>query len=484
MALALPGVLLAACTDGADEGVQASGPMTFTTPDRAVEAIASSAPAGSALGVSRRLYASAEVVVLAPADDEPAQQAAVRAARLLRAPVLLDARPVRDELSRLDPDVVLAVGDTIDVPDQLRVEADDAAAAAAAERLAQEHGVPEAQDRDVLVMTRAPELNRAAVATARHAGATVVRVPTADPRTTPAAVEALTDRPDAAVIGLGAPFTNGLEYQVASVRDDRQQPGGGYTVFPGRHVVALYGHPATEALGMLGEQGPKASVERVQRLAARYETLADDPVVPAFEIIASVATAGAGPDGDYSATTDPEDLLPLVEAAEAADMYVMIDLQPGRTDFLTQAKEYRALLARPNVGLALDPEWRLRDDEKHLTQIGSVSAKEVNQVGDWLAELTREEGLPQKLFVLHQFSTSMIRDRGDVVTTRPELATVIHVDGQGRPGDKVGTWRTIRAGAQDGIAWGWKNFEDEDEPMLTPERTWRVRPTPDLVTYQ
>ena len=40
-------------------------------------------------------------------------------------------------------------------------------------------------------------------------------------------------------------------------------------------------------------------------------------------------------------------------------MYVVLDLQPGRTDFLTQAKRYEPLLALPHVGLALDPEWRL-----------------------------------------------------------------------------------------------------------------------------
>jgi hypothetical protein len=35
------------------------------------------------------------------------------------------------------------------------------------------------------------------------------------------------------------------------------------------------------------------------------------------------------------------------------------------------------------------------------------------------------------------------------------------------------------------MAWGWKNFYDEDLPVLTPEQTMRdVSPQPDLVTYQ
>ena len=59
----------------------------------------------------------------------------------------------------------------------------------------------------------------------------------------------------------------------------------------------------------------------------------------------------------------------------------MLDLQPGRTDFLTQAKLYAELLKQPHVGLALDPEWRLKPDQVHLVQIGSVSAEEINQMG-------------------------------------------------------------------------------------------------------
>lgn len=225
-------------------------------------------------------------------------------------------------------------------------------------------------------------------------------------------------------------------------------------------------------------------MKRAERVADRYRAQTKAKIVPALEIIATVASASKGKDGDYSAEADVKDLLPLVRAAEKAGQYVVIDLQPGRTDFLTQAKRYRSLLLRPHVGLALDPEWRLKKGQKHLRQIGSVKAAEVNRVSAWLSRLTREQRLPQKLFVLHQFSTSMIKDRAKVVTTHPELATVIHVDGQGTPAAKKGTWATIRRGAPDGVHWGWKNFHDEDEPMLTARQTWNVRPRPDLVTYQ
>ncbi len=255
-------------------------------------------------------------------------------------------------------------------------------------------------------------------------------------------------------------------------------------IFDDTVYVALYGHPGTRALGVLGEQGTAATIRRVQRLAARYRPHTQRRVVPALEIIATIASRSAGADGDYSAESKVAKLRPLVDAAGRAGVYVVLDLQPGRTDFLTQAKRYRSLLLEPHVGLALDPEWRLKPGQRHLRQIGSVSAAEVNRVIDWLAALTRKEGLPQKMLLLHQFRTSMIRDRGSLDLSHPEIAAVVQMDGLGSQPAKRSTWAAIRRGAPKGLRFGWKNFIDEDRPMLSPRATMRVKPQPVWVSYQ
>ena len=69
--------------------------------------------------------------------------------------------------------------------------------------------------------------------------------------------------------------------------------------------------------------------------------------------IATVASASAGSDGNYSNEVPVSVLKPWIDAARAAGIYVVLDLQPGRSDFLSQAKLYTALLTQPNVGLAL-----------------------------------------------------------------------------------------------------------------------------------
>ncbi|WP_201775257.1 hypothetical protein [Cellulomonas sp. FA1] len=331
----------------------------------------------------------------------------------------------------------------------------------------------------------------AAAATLRALGVAVLDVPGGDPRATSATVQAVASADPTAVIAYGDTFgaPELLAARVATARTGVELPGGGQLVFPavagqpGKKYVALYGTPGSGALGVLGEQDVPATIARAEQHAAPYRELTADTVVPAVEIIATIASGGPEADGSYSRKRPVEDLRPLVEAAGAAGQYVVLDLQPGRQDFVTQAQLYADLLALPHVGLALDPEWRLAPDQVHLRQIGSVGIDEVNATAAWLASFTRERGLPQKMFVLHQFSLRMITERERLDTSHDELAPLIHVDGQGSQPAKAGTWATLRAGAPP-VHWGWKNFYDEDVPMLDPAQTYQVQPVPDLVTYQ
>lgn len=338
----------------------------------------------------------------------------------------------------------------------------------------------------------APAGTAVAAATARAAGLPVVDVPGADPRATSAAVRALTGVETVVAVGSSFGDAARLGPRVASASTGVELPGGGQLVFPdpasapgvdGKRYVALYGTPGTPALGVLGEQDVPGTIARAEQTAAPYRALTADTVVPTLEVIATIASSGPEADGSYSRPRSVDELRPLVEAAQAAGQAVVIDLQPGRTDFLTQAQQYAELLAYPHVGLALDPEWRLAPDQVHLRQIGSVGIDEVNATADWLATYTRDRRLPQKMFLLHQFSLRMITDRERLHTGHDELAMIIHADGQGSQPAKAGTWTALHQGAPE-VHWGWKNFYDEDQPMLDPAQTYAVQPVPDLVTYQ
>jgi hypothetical protein len=457
-----------------------------TTP---LTVVAGTSAASVALGTSKRFYRRAPIAVIASSTDERAQRLAAAAAARLRSPVLIDDAGVRAELRRLKTEQTLVIGDTSTpgAPGRLAVEATAASVGAAVDKVRSGavFTVSPAPTSNTVVVSESIRRDEVALATARNAGATVVEVPSGDPRREPAAAKLLRSRRTSPVVALGDGFGRDFSYTLSVVRTAPEQLGGGHTVFPGRVMVALYGAPGSKALGVLGERGVKSTIARAKSTARGYQRMTRKPVVPTFEIIATIASAGAGKDKDYSAEGSVAKLRPWVEAADKAGVYVVLDLQPGRSDFLTQAKRYESLLKLPHVGLALDPEWRLKKKQKPLRQIGSVGIGEINRTAAWLAALTRKHALPQKLLILHQFQARMIRDRNKLDRDHPELSMLIHVDGQGTQPQKRGTWKAIHAGAPHGMFWGWKNFYDEDKPTLTVKKTWtRVKPRPEFISYQ
>jgi hypothetical protein len=326
----------------------------------------------------------------------------------------------------------------------------------------------------------------AAATTARVAGAQVIQVRGGDPRADPAAIAALSAARPRQVVAIGSGFGSPalLAERVAVAQSGVQLPGGGQTLFPAHRLVALYGHPGAPALGVLGQQGLPASIARAREAAARYRPLSSVPVIPAFEIIATVAQASPGRDGSYSSESTVAFLRPWVRRATAAGMYVVLDLQPGRASLLAQARTYQPLLTLPAVGLALDAEWKLEPRQRPLHQIGSVRISEVNSVISWLARLTARYHLPQKLLVLHQFRLSMIQGEQQLDTRHDDLAIVIHMDGQGTPGEKQQTWNAVTKTAPAGVFFGWKNFYVKDHPMLSPQQTMTRTPQPIMISYQ
>ena len=335
-------------------------------------------------------------------------------------------------------------------------------------------------------VTPATTATTAMAVTAQVAGAVTVPVHGDDPRGDLTAITALASIKPTRVLAAGAGFgqASELTYRVAVAATGVQLPGGGQLVFPGHRLVALYGNPESPGLGALGEQDLPASIARARQMAAPYQALSSVPVVPAFEIIATVALSSPGPEGTYSAVTSLATLRPWVNQATAAGFYVILDLQPGRASLLDQAKLYEPLLAMPNVGLALDAEWKLQPGQLPLQQIGSVSITEVNSVVHWLASLTAQLHLPQKVLVLHQFRLSMIQHEQDLDIHNDDLAIVVHMDGQGTQEVKQETWDTITAAAPHGVFFGWKNFFVKDHPMLNPQGTMSKVPVPVMISYQ
>jgi hypothetical protein len=506
-------LLITGCTSSPAAPVDTTPPdrtqSRTALPDGDTTVVDGADAVGLAVATSRAIYQSAPAVVLIALGDTDDVERAGTAAVGLGVPLLVAPaapapsgsaepsptlapaggqepdRELRAELTRLEPRTVIAVG--------AAAEAWAASASLSITPLPESVDAPVLADvkppaplESLLVLARGDESDAAAVATARASGARVLMLSNPDPRATSESIKSVAAAPIAHVLAIGSAFgpADQLRRRLVTAATGVELPGGGQLLFPGRRMVALYGHPGDTVLGSLGEQPLDAAIARAKQVAGSYSSLVGEPVVPTFEIIATVASSGAGADGNYSNETPVATLKPWVDAARAAGVYVVLDLQPGRSDFLSQAKLYADLLAQPHVGLALDPEWRLKPDQVHMVQIGSVSAEEINQTGQWLAQFTREHNLPQKLLMLHQFTLAMISNRQALVTNYDELQVVIHADGFGSPGAKMNTWNALHLNAPANIHWGWKNFYDEDIPTFTPQQTMAVSPAPVFVSYQ
>ncbi|MDY5786020.1 MAG: cell wall-binding repeat-containing protein, partial [Corynebacterium sp.] len=302
------GLVLSGCGAGTLTGSGDGGQRALETNGQEVVADAD----GTGVEVSRRLFDSANAVVVSSPERDDQLLAAAIAAKL-GAPMLVrlpgtDAA-VDAEVDRLGAERVVTVpgDDEAVVSTEPVVSADPVADIQAV--LALDPANPLDLKLPPMFATEATSV--AAAATSRAAGAPVSLLPAADPRATSESMATVQEQD---TIALGAQWGTTEDYtHRAALASNGELPGGGGLVFPGRRMIALYGHPSGPALGIMGEQGPAEAAELARQYAAQYQPLEEQPVIPAFEIIVTVASDSPGDDGDYSNETDPADVVPYLD---------------------------------------------------------------------------------------------------------------------------------------------------------------------------
>jgi hypothetical protein len=260
-----------------------------------------------------------------------------------------------------------------------------------------------------------------------------------------------------------------------------QLPGGGRRLLPDRRIVAFYGAPQARELGELGIGTPASAARRLARQARRYE-LKTRPVLPAMELLAVVAAYAPGAGDRYSTRQPDETIGRYLRAARRAKALLILDIQPGRSDFFTETVRLRKWLEQPDVGLALDPEWRMQPGQVPGTVIGAVGAREVNATSAWLAQLVKQHNLPEKLFLIHQFTNDMVDDAQ--LQARPGLSMVLNADGFGGQAIKKAKYHAFTRSPSPSFHRGFKLFYREDTDLMTPRQVLGLRPPPDVVIYE
>ncbi|MVA75832.1 hypothetical protein GC722_07320 [Auraticoccus sp. F435] len=268
----------------------------------------------------------------------------------------------------------------------------------------------------------------------------------------------------------------------------QQLPRGGTEVFPEHRLVGFSGYPGSPALGRMGVGRLDDRVEEMIEVGEDYTAGGRRPL-PVLELIATMVHSTPGPDGSYRTRVDDDVVADHLEAARRHDALLLLNIQPGRADMLAEVQHYERWLSEPDVGVALDPEWAVGEDEVPGRVFGSTTGAELDEIAGWLDELTERERLPEKVMLYHQLRVDIVEDPEDLEAEEHEhLAVVVSIDGIGPPGAKRKTYEAISRTVPGGVHHGFKLFYEEDAEgssrLMTPEEVMDLEPRPEYVLYE
>jgi hypothetical protein len=254
-------------------------------------------------------------------------------------------------------------------------------------------------------------------------------------------------------------------------------PRGGRTLFPRYRVVGFYG---MQNLDVLGAGPPDVVAQRLLNVARPYAR-PDRPVMPMFELIATIAHPFPTPSGLYRTHQEDAVVRSFLKAVRRIDGVLVLDVQPGRDDFLTSVRHWEPYLRQPDVGIALDPEFAMGPGQVPGRHLGRTDAAAINRASAYVAGIVRRHRLPQKLFIIHQFHDSMIRDKARIVM-RPGLAMTWNADGFGARSAKLEDYRSYTRDRR--FHPGLKLFYENDIDLMSPREVMKLRPVPRVINYQ
>lgn len=264
----------------------------------------------------------------------------------------------------------------------------------------------------------------------------------------------------------------------------KELPRGGRTLFPAYRLVGFSGLPGAAALGKLGIGNLDDRARDIETQAKPYAR--GRKILPVFELIATVSHRSGGKDGMYRSRASDQVVQKHLDAARRHQGILLLNIQPGRADFLPEVQAYEKWLVEPDVGLALDPEWAVDPGEVPGRTYGNTSGKELDGVASYVSGLVKANDLPEKPIVFHQVAKSIVRNE---TALRPHEGVVLikSVDGIGGRGAKEKTWGVLMKGKSAHVRPGFKLFYVEDReggPLMTPAQVMALKPTPDYVLYE
>jgi hypothetical protein len=281
----------------------------------------------------------------------------------------------------------------------------------------------------------------------------------------------------------GSP-TSGSTSPAVTAAGVTQLPRGGTKLFPTYRLFGYSGAPGSAAFGRLGTGNLDARVREIQQRGKAYA--GGRKIMPVLELITVIVDDVPGADGDYNRVVSDATIRTYLAAARRHKALLLLDIQPGRDDFLVLAKQLEPWLKQPDVGLALDPEWAVEKGQTPGRVYGRTTGAELDSVAAYLDGLVRTHRLPQKVMVFHQVAARVVRNQ-ERVRARPGVVVIKSVDGIGSREAKTDTWRVLVRKLPPSIHAGFKLFYMEDRrhgPLMTAPQVLALKPQPEYVLFE
>ncbi len=253
-------------------------------------------------------------------------------------------------------------------------------------------------------------------------------------------------------------------------------------LLPQSLIVTYYGNPLSKEMGILGQLPPKEMMRKLAQTAAAWQKA--DPsakVRPGLELIAVVASNK--PSGGLYRMRMPSSVIDeVIGWAHARGWLTILDIQPGQSTVRSEIEWLHPYLEKPDVELALDPEFEMPKGIRPGSLIGGSDAEDVNVAIIELSEIVRKHRLPPKVLLVHRFTDGMLRRRGRI-RLDPAVQVAMVMDGFGTPVLKKAIYRreiSLRPVQYSGI----KLFYKNDKPMLSCGEVLGLNPRPSVIIYQ
>jgi hypothetical protein len=260
------------------------------------------------------------------------------------------------------------------------------------------------------------------------------------------------------------------------------------SILPAKRIVAFYGNPLSKRMGVLGELPTPQMLDKLDHEVAAWNA-ADPghPVQPALHMVAVVAQGDPGTAGKYRTRMDSALIEKVYGLAKSKNAIMFLDVQVGQGTLQEELPRLIPFLSRPDVHLAIDPEFSMKHHDVPGTRIGTFDATDVNYAASLLQDLVTRLHLPPKILIVHRFTRDMLTGYKRIALD-PRVQIVINMDGWGPEALKRESYRAYVYSYPVEYT-GFKLFYHNDtkkpgSTLMTPADVLALNPKPLYIQYQ